>query len=147
MQHKQQRHACLIFLITRNVCKYSFIHTGWESKKKGQENASTCIASKVVDKEPKGLSRPWTTACNRELKRETRTDSLNCWMDMHHTPKLQTVCIHYKKSIKYLQTISRNSRRLLHLTTRVITFIFVVVMSLTSDSKTKLAPSTLKQWK
>lgn len=64
--------------------------------------ASTCIASKVAEKEPIGLSRAWMTALSNECKLLAKVDSLNCWIDIHHTPKLQIDCTQGHKSLSIL---------------------------------------------
>ena len=46
----------------------SITRSGWGAKNRKLGRITyTWIASKVVDKEPIGLSSAWTTACNREL--------------------------------------------------------------------------------
>lgn len=61
-----------------------------QNKSKRASCNQTWIASKVVDREPNGLSRAWTIALNKESALSSSNDALSCWMDIHHTPKLQT---------------------------------------------------------
>ena len=58
------------------------------------------MASKVVDRDPAGLSRAWTTARTKYSIWAFKNVASSCWTDMHHTPKLQTVCNWSGKDLK-----------------------------------------------